>query len=365
MEQDRKSWSYPTKLTVSLLVLFFFIFLLNQFKSVIPPFILAVILAYIISPLTNLFATRLRLNRILAILLSYVILIVGASAIPLVLIPSLTVELRQVNLDYQTFFDFLTNLRGSSWHIAGQTIKLNLFIDQIVQAFQGFLEPVVSHTFVLVVEIFTSIIWIIFIFIVSFYLVKDSPKLNQWVESLYPPTYRSDFIRLRSEISIIWSAFFRGQLLLAFVVACIFIVIGFALGLPFALLLGLLAGLLEFLPSIGHGIWLFIASILTFSLGSTWIPLPNWIVTLMLIGLHIIFQQFDLNYLIPRIIGRSVHLSPLVVILGIVAGAVLAGVIGIPLAAPTIASIRIIGRYIYANIFDLDPFPIELSMLEK
>jgi predicted PurR-regulated permease PerM len=47
----------------------------------------------------------------------------------------------------------------------------------------------------------------------------------------------------------------------------------------------------------------------------------------------------------------------LVIILGIVAGVTLAGVLGILLAAPTIASSRIIGRYIYANLFDLDPFP--------
>jgi predicted PurR-regulated permease PerM len=222
----------------------------------------------------------------------------------------------------------------------------------------------VSQTLGLVVEIVTSIVWIIFIFIVSFYLVKDSAKLNKWIESLYPPLYYTDFIRLRNEISVIWSSFFRGQLLLGFVVAVIFIILSFILGLPFALLLGIMAGLLEFLPSIGHGIWLFTASILTLSLGSTWIPLPNWVVMLILIGLHVIFQQVDLNYLIPRIIGRSVHLSPLVVILGIVAGALMAGVIGIPLAAPTIASARILGRYIYANIFDLDPFPSELSMLE-
>jgi len=78
---------------------------------------------------------------------------------------------------------------------------------------------------------------------------------------------------------------------------------------------------------------------------------------LIIIGLHIFFQQFDLNYLIPRIIGRSVHLPPLVVILGIVTGAVLAGVMGIPLAAPTIASARVIGRYIFANLFDMPPFP--------
>ena len=82
---------------------------------------------------------------------------------------------------------------------------------------------------------------------------------------------------------------------------------------------------------------------------------------LILIGLHLIFQQFDLNYLIPRIIGRRVHLPPLVVILGVVIGAALAGVLGVVLAAPTIASARILGRYVYANLFDLDPFPGEIA----
>ena len=78
---------------------------------------------------------------------------------------------------------------------------------------------------------------------------------------------------------------------------------------------------------------------------------------LILICFHLVFQQFDLNYLIPRIIGRSVHLQPMVVILGVAAGASIAGVLGIVLAAPTIASVRVILHYIYAQLFDLDPFP--------
>jgi predicted PurR-regulated permease PerM len=99
------------------------------------------------------------------------------------------------------------------------------------------------------------------------------------------------------------------------------------------------------------------ASILALFVGSTWLPVPNWVFWLIIIALHLIFQQFDLNYLLPRVIGRRVLLPPLVVILGIVVGAVVAGVLGIFLAAPTIASARVIGRYIYANLFDLDPFP--------
>jgi predicted PurR-regulated permease PerM len=131
--------------------------------------------------------------------------------------------------------------------------------------------------------------------------------------------------------------------------------------LPFALGMGIFAGLLEFIPSIGHGIWLVTASVLALTFGSTWLPIPNWVFTLIVIGLHLFYQQFDLNYLMPRIIGRRVQLPPLVIILGIVAGAFLAGVLGILLAAPTIASARVIGRYIYANLLDMDPFPVTMT----
>ena len=145
--------------------------------------------------------------------------------------------------------------------------------------------------------------------------------------------------------------------------AVIITVGGFVVGLPFAFAMGVLAGLLEFLPSLGHGIWLAIAALLTLFRGSTWLPLPNWIVALIVIGLHSVFQQVDLNILIPTIIGRRVRLHPLFVILGIVAGATLAGVLGIFLAAPTIASMRLLGRYLQARLFDLEPFNFE-PMLE-
>jgi predicted PurR-regulated permease PerM len=212
-----------------------------------------------------------------------------------------------------------------------------------------------------VMSIITSIIWIIFILLVSFYLIKDGSKLEDWVTSHLPPIFLPDYNWIHDEINQIWGAFFRGQLLLSTIVAVLFIVVGSILGLPFALAMGILAGILEFFPSVGHAIWLFIASLLAFFLGSTWMPIQNWAFMLIIIGLHLFFEQFDLNYLIPRIIGRSVHLPPLVVILGIVAAALLAGVFAIPLAAPTIASARIIGRYIFANLFDMEWTPVSVT----
>jgi predicted PurR-regulated permease PerM len=357
MQASRPPWSTATKLTLVLLLLGLGIFLLYRFQAIIIPLILAIILAYILLPLANWIEGRLKVRRGFAILLAYLVLIICLTAIPMLLIPSLAAQATELNLDIQRIWSEIESLLGSRYVIAGQTIDPQAALRQAAGSVRGLLEPFFAQTLEFAIEFVTSLVWVIFILVISFYLVKDTGPLLLWIESLVPPAYREDFVQLRTEINLIWAAFFRGQLLLAFIVATIFTLVGFLIGLPFALTMGVLAGLLEFMPSLGQGIWLIIASLLSLFIGSTWIPLPNWVFTLIVIGLHLFFQQFDLNYLIPRVIGRRLHLPPLVVILGIVAGALLAGVLGVVLAAPTIASSRVLGRYLYANLLDLPPFP--------
>jgi predicted PurR-regulated permease PerM len=356
MNRVRPRWSPQVKIVISLLLLALFVYLLFRFSSVLTPLILSIILAYVLSPMVNLFQKQARLPRGLATLLVYISVLIIIVASFMLIIPPLANQLAGLTIDIQIFLNQLNTLLAHKYVIAGQTINLEAVFQQAIGSLQGVLEPVFGQTLSFAVEVITSLVWVIFIFVISFYLIKDGEALRKWFEGLAPPAYKSDYIILRDIIGHIWGAFFRGQLVLALVVSVIFTSIGFILGLPFALAMGVLAGLLEFLPSLGHAIWLIVASLLALFVGSSWLPVPNWIFMLIIIGLHLIYQQFDLNYLIPRIIGRSVHLPPLVVILGIVTGAVLAGVLGILIAAPTIASARVLGHYIYANLFDSDPF---------
>ncbi len=359
MTTERPRWSERTKLVVSLLLLALGVYLLARFSAVIPAFVLALVVAYVISPLVNRLERSLRLPRGLATALAYVLVVAVLVTGMGLLVNPLARQVAVFNLDIQQIFAQVEHLIGRQYTVGTTVIDGMALVRQVEGTLQGLVEPLVGQTVTVLVDVITSLVWLVFIVVVSFYLVKDAAAVNAWLEGIIPPTYRPDFIRLREQINAIWAAFFRGQLLLALVVALLITAVGFLIGLPFALVMGLLAGLLEFLPSLGHGIWLTVASILAFFLGSTWLPLPNWAFLLLVIGLHVVFQQFDLNYLIPRIIGRSVHLPPLVVILGIVAGASLAGVLGIALAAPTIASARVLLRYVYANLFDLEPFPPE------
>ena len=358
---ERPHWPYVTKLTISLLLLAFFVYLLSRFNEIIPPIVIAIIIAYILNPIVNYLQSRVHLPRSLIILLTYIVVIALIISIPIVIIPLLANEGTSLQIDAGEIINSLETALAKQYRVAGVTFHPSEWVSQVVSALQGLIQPVIGQTVTLVKNIITSFIWVIFIILVSFYLIKDGSNLEEWITSHLPPVFMPDYKWMHDEINQIWGAFFRGQLLLSTVVSIIFIVIGTILGLPFALAMGILAGFLEFLPSIGHGIWLLIAAMLSLFIGSTWIPLPNWAFMLIVIGLHLFFEQFDLNYLIPRIIGRRVHLPPLVIILGIVSGALLAGVLGIPLAAPTIASARVIGRYIFANLFDMEWTPISAA----
>lgn len=341
---------------VSACLLALLIYLISRFQIVVAPLVLGLILAYVLAPVAAFIQRRARVGRGLATLLTYIAVLGILSLGPALVVPVLVDQLAGLNLDFQEVGRAAQAALDRMMVFGGRPLDATPLVEQMVQTFRGAIEPLLGQTLGIAVEVISSFVWVIFIVVVSFYLVKDAPRLAAWAGGLPPRPYREDFALLAREIGVVWSAFLRGQLVLAMVVAIILTVVGLLVGLPYAVAMGALAGLLEFLPSVGHGIWLLVASLLMLFEGSNWLPLPNWACTLLLIGLHVVFQQVDLNYLIPRIIGSRVRLHPLVVILGIVAGAAMAGVLGIVLAAPTIASARVVGRYLFAQLLDMDPF---------
>lgn len=101
MQSSRPPWSSRTKLTIILLLLAFSVYLLSRFSAVIAPLIFAVIIAYILLPLTNWFQNRLHIRRVLTILLAYLVFLIILVAIPMVIIPPLTAQSEGLNVGLQ------------------------------------------------------------------------------------------------------------------------------------------------------------------------------------------------------------------------------------------------------------------------
>jgi predicted PurR-regulated permease PerM len=90
---------------------------------------------------------------------------------------------------------------------------------------------------------------------------------------------------------------------------------------------------------------------------TNYLGLEPWLFALLVIGVMFLIQQIENNVLVPRIVGRALDLHPLVIIIGVFMGASLAGLIGAILAAPVLATIKLLGTYAWRKMFDLQPFP--------
>ena len=194
---------------------------------------------------------------------------------------------------------------------------------------------------------------------IAFYLVKDAGQLRAFLDRMSPPGFAQELGRLREEISAVWSAFFRGQVLLGLVIGLTVWIAMSIVGLPNAGLMGLVAGALEVIPTLGPVLATIPAVLIAIFRGSTYLPISNFGFAILVLGIYAVIQQIENAYVVPRIMGRRLQLHPVVVFVGVLAGGVLAGAVGVFLAAPIIATFRVVLGYVYAKILDQEPFPAE------
>ena len=116
----------------------------------------------------------------------------------------------------------------------------------------------------------------------------------------------------------------------------------FIVGMPNALGLAILAAFMELLPSIGPAISGFVGFVVALFQGSNWLPVGNVFFAIIVALIYGVIGQLEGVYFIPRFVGGRVKLHPAVTFVGIIAGAMTFGVLGILLAAPVIASARVL-----------------------
>ncbi|HMQ51259.1 MAG TPA: AI-2E family transporter, partial [Anaerolineae bacterium] len=199
-------------------------------------------------------------------------------------------------------------------------------------------------------------IWAIFIFVVGYYLLLDANRFIDWVDSWVPPPFIDEFRQLRRVIDGVWKSYFIGQVTLAIIVGVVIGGVTALLGIRSAPILGIVAALLELIPNWGYGISGAVGVVFAYFQGSSYIPLPNWALAVLVGVFYFLMWQIDTNYLVPRIIGNRLQLSPAIIIIGIIAGASVGGALGLLLAAPAIATARVLGSYIYRRLLDLEPY---------
>jgi HAD superfamily hydrolase (TIGR01549 family) len=226
-----------------------------------------------------------------------------------------------------------------------------------IEQLRGFLSPVASGAAAVVISAVSSVVGTLLIFMLSFYLVKDWPNITRYALTRAPKAYWPELRKLWLELAAVWDAFARGQFTAGLVMGIMVGLILSILGVRNAMALGLLAGLAEFIPGIGPIISVITGTLIALTFGSSWLPMTNPWFALSVLGVYALLGQFQNLYVFPRVIGRRIDLHPIVIITGALAGADLLGILGLLLAAPTIATLRVLLGYAFNKVLDRDPFP--------
>jgi predicted PurR-regulated permease PerM len=353
-------WGPSVKRIIIVIILVLLALILYRFRVVIPPLVIAFLIAFILDPIVDFLTARPRMARGLAtaivflvpILLGITVMVVG----PVTAVPAIQRAVHTVQFDFTGIISAIGDFFSRPLVIAGYSIDLSSAYQDLISMLRGFVTSVAKGTLNVVLTIASGAFWLIFILMAAFYMVKDADRITEQFDNLAPPGYRDDVRRLRQQITKVWNAFLRGELLLGLSVAVMTTVICFAIGIPYAWALGLLAGAMELLPSIGPVIAAIPAILLALFQGSNFLPLGNVWFAVLVAGLYIVIQQIENNLLVPRIMGRSLKLHPLAVLIAIIIGGNLGGILGILLAAPVLATLRVLGRYVFNRLYDRDPF---------
>jgi len=158
-------------------------------------------------------------------------------------------------------------------------------------------------------------------------------------------------VLLLDRILHVWNSVLSGQFVLMVAMGILVWLMNWLLGTPQALLLGFLAGLLEVIPSLGPILATIPAAILALLFGSLrFTEMDPFVFMLLVILAYVAINALENQFLVPRILGGAVDLPAVAVLSGVMIGGATAGIVGIFLATPVMASGREIVLYVYSKI---------------
>jgi predicted PurR-regulated permease PerM len=189
----------------------------------------------------------------------------------------------------------------------------------------------------------TRLLDTLLVIIVSFYLLMSGKQIGAYMLRFVPAGSRTRTGYVAGRIHTVLGAYLRGQLLLILLMSVVsFLVLQFVFNVPYAIPLAILTGFVEILPLIGPAIATVVAAGVALAAHGTGAAVGVIIVFFVL-------RELEDNLVMPFVVGRAVELHPLVTIFAVLAGGQIAGIIGMLLAVPVTAAIKVILDFLYPS----------------
>ncbi|MFC1767716.1 AI-2E family transporter [Candidatus Margulisiibacteriota bacterium] len=322
--------------------------ILKYLGNIIYPFLWALITAYLFSPLIFFLEKKSRLPRAIWIILVYFLL-------GLLIYWGLSVLIPVVNTELTEFISAPSEGTGflSRFYQAGKGTFLGFEInyrDIISQVQKLVIEKAPTFALPFFLKTIERFLLILLYLVFTFYLLLDGERYIRLMLMLIPTKYRKEVTKVANDINETLGAYIRGLVILIFIMgfdAWIFLAI---FQVDYAILLAVLTGILEIIPLIGP-----VAATILVALVALYQPvvaygLSNMALAAILIVIYFILRQIEDYLIIPAVVGKFIHVHPLIVIFAILIGAKAGGILGVFLALPVAAVLKILFYYFYPKL---------------
>jgi predicted PurR-regulated permease PerM len=308
------------------------------FKAVLTPFIIALIISYILNPVVVLLNQR-KVPRTIAVLLIYSVFIVSVTVIILNVIPMFMKQLEELNEHLPQLAtrvqSLVENVNKSQLlpfsvrdGINHSFVKLETGISTTISNYMNQIGTTINFLFIALIVPF-----------LAFYMLKDFQLIEKAVIAIVPKTHRKQTVKLLVDIDTALGNYIRGQLLVCVIIG-ILAYIGYSIiDMPYPLLLASVVAVFNIIPYLGP----FFGAAPAVLMAST----VSLKMLLIVVVMNLCIQILEGNVISPQVVGRSLHMHPLFIIFALLVGGQVAGVLGLILAVPFFAAMKVVIQHVF------------------
>lgn len=301
------------------------VWLLYTIREVLVLFFLVLVIVAAMGPLVD------RMSKHIPRILSVIFLSVGfvgiLTAIGFLIVPPIVDQIKQLAINLPYYINKVDPFY--------QTVKNNLpnYQDSLLNfssQLGGFSSGIYSTT----VSFIGGVVYLVTMLVLAFYMLLEQNALKNFLHQTIPLEHKEKIFDIARKISYKMGSWLRGQISLMFIVGILEGIVLGILGVPYALTLAVWGGLTEVVPYIGPWLGLVPAFLIA-------LTISPWKALFVLIA-YILIQQLEGQFLVPKIMGRAIGLSPVIIILSLLAGAKLMGILGMFIAVPVAGALSVL-----------------------
>lgn len=358
-------WGTATKIIVTLLILAAGIALLIRLSDLLSTLITGFIFSVLFQPIARFICNKTKISWAWSVSIVYLIAVVVILGMALLgglglinQVEGLIGFLQNLLVETPQFFEDLTAFQFS---IGPFNFDLSYIDwDQIGDQLLTTIEPILTRIGTLIGNLASGAVGFLgsflFSLFISYLATLDIKGIKERIAKIEIPGYQYDFVQLSSRINKIWNEFLRGQSLVFLIRFVLYLIILGVLDVRFVLGMAILATIGNFIPYIGVAIvWIIIFFVALFQ-GTTVFGLDPLPYALIVMGVGWISDNIYDSFFAPKIMANVLKLHPVAVMVGVLVGLDLFGVLGMFLAPPLLATVKVVGVYVERKLLDQDPW---------